>query len=117
MAINADAGNSDLQSRVLRDQRDAETAAHEAQSELGRFRGGPAPANTLHELTEHDRSRIDLNDRRRASLQAIADEPFQAMAEVYVEVFGSDEIGTQPVTRTPTPALPPTRSSKGRIAL
>ena len=93
--MNADAGNSDLQSRVLRDQRNAETAAHEAQSELGRFRGGPAPANTLHELTEHDRSRIDLNDRRRASLQAIADEPFQAMAEVYVEVFGSDEIKQQ----------------------
>jgi hypothetical protein len=93
--MNAGAGNSELQSRVLRDQRNAETAAHEAQGELARFRGGPVPANTLHGLTEHDRSRIDLNDRRRASLQAIADEPFQAMAEVYVEVFGSDEIKLQ----------------------
>ena len=92
--MDAGAGNSELEGRVLRDQRNAEIAAHEAQNELGRFRSA-APVSTLHGLNEHDRSRMDVSERRRASLRAIAEEPFQAMTEVYVELFGSDEIKRQ----------------------
>ncbi|MDR1826802.1 MAG: hypothetical protein LBR29_00565 [Methylobacteriaceae bacterium] len=89
--MNTGEDNSKLQIRVSRDQRNAESAAFAAQRELDSFHGGPPPVNTLHGLTEHDRKRIDMNNRRRASLQAIADESFHAMAEVYAEVRGSDE--------------------------
>lgn len=41
-------------------------------------------------MTDHDRKRMDYAAQRRASLEAIASEPFQAMVEVYAEVVGEN---------------------------
>jgi hypothetical protein len=82
---------SELDRRVSRDQRNAEIAVSAAEYELARFRGGPAPVGGLHGLTDHDRNRMDYAAQRRASLEAIAAEPFHAMVEVYAEVI--DENG------------------------
>ncbi|HJU19743.1 MAG TPA: hypothetical protein VJ770_25085 [Stellaceae bacterium] len=84
------ASRSELDERVSRDQRNAEIAASAAQYELARFRGGPAPVCGLHGLTDYDRSRMDYAARRRAALEAIAAEPFQAMVEVYTEFVGEN---------------------------
>jgi hypothetical protein len=81
---------SELERRASRDQRNAKIAASAAEYELARFRGGPAPVGRLHGLTDHDRNRMDYAAQRRASLEAIAAEPFQAMVEVYTEVVGEN---------------------------
>lgn len=81
---------SEMEGRVSRDRRNAEIAASAAQYELTRFRGGPAPVGGIHGLTDHDRSRINHADQRRAALEAISADPFQAMVEVYTEVLGDD---------------------------
>jgi hypothetical protein len=88
--MDADAGRSELGERVSRDQRNAEVAASAAQYELARFGGGPAPVGGLHGLTDHDRSRITYAAQRKAALEAIAADPFQAMVEVYTEVVGDN---------------------------
>lgn len=84
------ASRSKLDKRVVRDQRNAAIAASAAEYELARFRGGPAPIGSLHGVTDHDRYRLDHAAQRRATLRAIATDPFQAMVEVYVEFMGDD---------------------------
>lgn len=88
--MDAVAPQSELEKRVSRDQRNAEAAVGAAQYELARFRGGPEPVGGLHGLTDHDRSRMDYASQRRATLEAISSEPFQAMVEVYAEVVGEN---------------------------
>lgn len=79
-----------LDARVARDQRNAEAAAEVASRELSRFRVPLGPADPLHGLTDHDRSRVEHADRRLAALRAIAADPFQVMLEVRTEVQGAD---------------------------
>ena len=79
-----------LEERVARDQLNAEIAASAAEQELLQLRAPPGPVNALHGPTVHDRSRIKHAVQRRAALEAIAANPFQAMVEVYTEVSGDN---------------------------
>ena len=55
--------------------------------ELTEFGTPIRSGSNLHGSTEHDQSRKDYADKRHAGLEAIADDPFQAMVEVYTEVL------------------------------
>lgn len=79
---------SELDDRIQRDQRNAEIAVEAAKGALARIRPPQAPVDSRFGLTEHDRSRLEHSDRSRAALEAIADEPFHVMVEVYTEIVG-----------------------------
>ena len=88
--MSSTALSSALDERIARDQLAAEAAIMAAEYELSRLRPPPGPVDVRHGLTEHDRSRIDYALQRRASLEAIAADPFQVMVEVYTEVVGEN---------------------------
>src|SRR5689334_5779930 len=75
-----------LESRISRDQLNAEVAAAAARAELAKLRPTLAPMDSLRGITDFDRSRIDYEDRREAALDAISADPFQAMVEVSTEI-------------------------------
>lgn len=79
-----------LESRISRDQLNAEVAAAAARAELSKLRPTLAPMDALQGITEFDRSRLDYEDRREAALDAISVDPFQAMVEVFTEVADED---------------------------
>lgn len=81
---------SELNDRVSRDQRNAALVAAAAKHELGGLRSAPPLVVGLDGPTQHDRSRLDYATQRRAALEAIAADPFQAMVEVYTEVVGEN---------------------------
>jgi hypothetical protein len=82
--------NNNLESRVARDQRNAQLVAQLANQKLYEFRGPVSLGSALHGPTEHDKSRFDYADKRRSALEVIADDPFQVMVEVYTELLGDD---------------------------
>ena len=86
--MDAPTGNSELEERLRRDQRNAEVAVQCAQEELVRFRAPALAGSGIHGPTDHDQERLKYADARRAALEAIASDPFQVMVEVYTEVMG-----------------------------
>jgi hypothetical protein len=89
--MNAYTGNSDLEKRLRRDQRNAEVAVQCAQEELARFLVPTLAGSGIHGPTAHDQERHKYEDARRAALKAIRVDPFQVMVEVYTEVVGEGE--------------------------
>lgn len=89
--MDAPTGDSDLEERLRRDQRNAEVAVQCAQEELARFRAPALAGSGIHGPTDHDQERLKYADARRAALEAITADPFQVMVEVYTEVMG--EVG------------------------
>lgn len=81
---------SELDHRVSRDQRHAELVAAAAKRELGELSSAPPLVVGLHGPTQYDRNRQDYTVLRRAALKAIAEDPFQAMVEVYTEVVAEN---------------------------
>lgn len=86
--MDAPTGDSDLEERLRRDQRNAEVAVQCAQEELARFRAPALAGSGIHGPTDHDQERLKYADARRAALEAITADPFQVMVEVYTEVMG-----------------------------
>lgn len=86
---------SEIDKRVARDQRNAEFACRAAEGELSSIRPLQAPLDTRFGLTEHDKSRLEHTDRRRAALEAIADQPFHVMVEVYTEIAGEGDAAVE----------------------
>lgn len=81
---------NELENRVGRDQLNAEYAVRSAEQELELFRAPVRIGSGLHGSNHNDQSRVDYADKRRAALEAIAENPFQVMVEVYTEVIGDD---------------------------
>jgi hypothetical protein len=88
--MNKDAPQQRLAERVARDQGNAEAVADAAHYELARFPGSTVTVGVQLWPTNADRNRKDYAAQRRASLEAISSEPFQAMMEVYTEVVGAN---------------------------
>ena len=74
--------------RVQRDQENAQRASELAVRELAHLRSPTLSGSGLHGPNAFDAVRLGHAEKRRAALEAIADDPFQAMVEVYTELVG-----------------------------
>ena len=77
--------DSELDDRLQRDQRNAEVASEDAEFKL-RHMQPPQSIDSRFGVTEPDMNRFEHHDRKRATLEAIADDPFQVMVEVNTEL-------------------------------
>ena len=75
-----------LKERIQRDRQNAELAIKTARFERTRLRPPQEPIDSRFGGTEHIKSRREHYERSRAALDAIADEAFHVMVEVYTEV-------------------------------
>ena len=84
--MNKPPTSSDLDDRLQRDQQNAKFAVEAARSELLQIHSPQEPVDSRFGLTAHDKSRIEHHNRHLEALEAIADEPFQVMVEVFTEL-------------------------------